>query len=190
MKTSVLERYKMKSKTRQDCERAVAAYAPIVRAGVAHLKKPQMLYVGVAGNPLTHGGKPGLDHPELFPEFEVTTLDFDKVWNPDIVGDITAPEDWWDGTPYDLVIITQVIEHIPNVWDVPYGIKQITRRDGFVIVDSPWGPKGPDYHGEPPSFGDYWRISKDGMETLFVSNFHIMNIMDTDANVSALLRKM
>lgn len=180
----------MKSKTRQDCELAVATYAPTIRMNVEHLKKPQLLYVGVAGNPLTHNGKPGLDNPELFPEFEVTTLDFDKAWNPDIVGDITDPEKWWDGTEYDLVIITQVIEHIPNVWDVSWGLKEIIRKGGFAIVDSPWGTKGPDYHGEPPSFGDYWRISKDGMRTLFGSNFHVMNIMDTDANVSALLRSM
>lgn len=178
----------MKSKTRLDCEEAIELFLPLIRGAHLSIKSPQMLYCGVAGNPLTHNGKPGLDHPHLFKDYNLTTLDFDVKWLPDVVGDITKPRDWWNGRPYDLVVITQVIEHIPNLWDVSAGLRTVVKNDGLIIVDGPWGPKSPDYHGEPPSFGDYWRISKDGMRALFSEDFNIVQISATDANTSCLLQ--
>ena len=178
----------MKSKTRRDCEAAEAFFAGMLMSLQKNVKNPQMLVVGVAGNPLTHNGKPGLDNPQWYPDYKITTLDFDAKWNPDIVGDITCPQKWWNGAGYDLIHITQVIEHIPNLWAVSKGLKEVSYPGGYVIVDSPWGPNGPDYHGELPSFGDYWRISKDGMMQLFRDDFDIIEIIATDANTSCLMR--
>jgi hypothetical protein len=177
----------MKSETRKDCEAAEALFAGMLFS-LQEKQDMKMLVVGVAGNPLTHNGKPGLDRPQLFFRYEITTLDFDSKWQPDIVGDITKPKEWWDGIGYDLIHITQVIEHIPNLWAVSAGLKTVTKPGGYIIVDSPWGPKGPDYHGEIPSFGDYWRISKDGMRELFQGDFDIIQIIDTDANTSCLMK--
>lgn len=177
-----------KSKTRKDSEDAEAFFAGMLISLQDGIENKRMLVVGVAGNPLTHNGKPGLDMPQWYRGYDITTLDFDKKWNPDVVGDITKPKEWWDGNPFDLVHITQVIEHIPNLLDVSGGLKTIVRERGYVIIDGPWGPKGPDWHGEPPSFGDYWRISKDGMRVLFEKDFEIINTIDTDANTSCLLR--
>jgi hypothetical protein len=178
----------MKSKTRQDCEAAEALFAGMLMSLQDGIKNLQMLVVGVAGNPLTNNGKPGLDNPHWYPDYNITTLDFDPKWQPDIVGDITKPKEWWEGNYYDLVHITQVIEHIPNIMEVSAGLKTILNSGGYVIVDSPWGPNSPDYHGELPSFGDYWRISKDGMRALFQDDFDIIQIIDTDANTSCLMK--
>lgn len=177
----------MKSKTRQDCETAEALFAGALMSLQSDIKNKRMLVVGVAGNPPTHNGKPGLDNPHWYPGYEITTLDFDKKWNPDIVGDITKPLTWMD-EPYDLVHITQVIEHIPNLWKLSEGLKLLLNENSYVIIDCPFGPNSPPYHAEPPSFGDYWRISKDGMRVLFEKNFDIIQIRDTDANTSCLMK--
>lgn len=177
-----------KSQCRKDCETAEALFAGMLMSLQDKIESKRMLVVGVAGNPLTHNGKPGLDHPQWYPGYEVTTLDFDTKWNPDIVGNITIPKDWWDGNPYDLIHITQVIEHIPNLWVVPTGLKEVTKPGGYVIADCPFGTESPPYHAEWPSFGDYWRISKDGMRVLFEQDFEIVAVIDTNSNTSCLLK--
>lgn len=171
------------SQTRLDSNAAVAHFINTYK--LRDLKT--CLYVGVAGNPLTHNGKPGPDLPELYKNMQLTTLDFDKKWNPDIVGDVTKPATFTSDT-FDLVVMTQVIEHIPNIFDVPQAIKTLVNpQSGYAIIDCPWGKSGPGYHAEPPSFGDYWRISKDGMKQLFSNDFHIVETIQTDANVAVLL---
>jgi hypothetical protein len=177
----------MKSKTRKDCEAAEALFAGMLMSYQDYIKSPRMLVVGTAGNPLTHNGKPGLDNPHFFSRYIIETLDFDPKWSPNIVGDITKPEKWII-EPYDLIHMTQTIEHIPNIFDLPHALKLCLYKDGYVIIDCPWGPNSPDYHGEAGSFGDYWRISKDGMRYLFKKHFHIVDIIDTDANTSCLMR--
>lgn len=182
----------MKSKTRQDSDRAELIFMEMIQGKHDHIKSPQMLYVGVAGNPITHNGKPGPDHPSLYTKYRITTLDFDSKWNPDVVGDITKPEVWMDlqSVPngYDLIHIVQTIEHIPNIFNLGYPLWHCSSHDGYVIVDCPWGPNGPDYHGEAGSFGDYWRISKDGMKALFERYFDIQVCIATDANTSCLMK--
>lgn len=177
----------MLSKTRQDSNEAVKKFMGELPPSVK-----TCLYVGVAGNPLTHKGKPGPDMPELYQEMEITTLDFDQVWNPDIVADISDPESMENALPnqkFDLIVITQVIEHIANLYNLSDNMFMVLNQNGHVIIDTPWGPLGPDYHAEPPSFGDYWRISKDGMRVLFEDNFHIRECIQTNANVACLLQK-
>ncbi|HRA10039.1 MAG TPA: hypothetical protein PKX31_00125 [Chitinophagaceae bacterium] len=178
-----------KSQTRQDCEAAEADFAAIINLNNVTLLNPTMLMVGTAGNPRTHKGKPGLDNPRLFSRYTLTTLDFDKKWEPDIVGNIVEPTDWSNGITYDLIHITQVIEHIPHITELSEAFDALLNRGGYVIVDSPWGPKAPDYHGEAGSFGDYWRLSKDAFTYLFGFDFEIVKIISTDANTSCLLRK-
>ncbi len=175
----------IKSKTRQECERAEALFAGSLMSLQSEIENKRMLVVGVAGNPLTHNGKPGLDNPHWYYDYEVATLDFDEKWNPDFVGDITKP--WaWTETKYDLIHMTQVIKHIPNLQEVSAGLKYLSK--GYVIIDCPFGPNSPPYHAEPPSFGDYWRISKDGMRVLFEKDFEIVGLIDTDANTSCLMK--
>lgn len=177
----------MKSKTRKDCESAEALFAGMLMSLQNDIQDKKMLVVGVAGNPPTHNGMPGLDNPHWFPGYKITTLDFDAKWRPDITGDITKPSKWIDEL-YDLVHITQVIEHIPNIFDLSKALATCLNPNGYVLIDCPFGPNSPPYHAEPPSFGDYWRISKDGMKVLFEKDFDIVKIIDTDANTSCLLK--
>ena len=74
------------------------------------------------------------------------------------------------------------------MWKLSEALKLLLNKDGYVIIDCPFGPNSPPYHAEPPSFGDYWRISKDGMKVLFEKDFEIVGLIDTDANTSCLLK--
>jgi hypothetical protein len=175
----------MKSATRNDCEFAVDKFMTQVRKSHAQRQDLQMLYVGTAGNPLTHNGKPGPDQPELFTNYNITTCDFDKKWNPDIVMDITNPHiDYF--FKYDLIVMTQTIEHIPNIFELQSSIRNLlSKTDSYLLIDCPWNYP---YHGEPPSFGDYWRISKDGFNYLF-NKMHMVDCISTPNNVSCLFSR-
>lgn len=160
----------MKSQTRQDCEDAVVKFSKIIN------NSGNLLYVGIAGDP------PGGEYSPIFTKFNIKTFDICEKWKPDILGDITKTnfaDDTWD-----LIVCVQTIEHIPNVWDLPKELYRIIKPGGYIIVDCPWGYP---YHGEP-EFGDYWRISKDGMKAMF-NNFKIIADYNTNNNSSILLQK-
>ena len=164
----------MKSETRQQCEEAVNVFSKHINT---KLQGGNLLYVGLAGDPT------GGEYAPLFSNFNIKTFDIDEKWKPDIIGDITRTnfrdEEW------DVIVCVQTIEHIPNLWDLPGELKRIIKPKGYIIVDCPWDYP---YHGEP-EFGDYWRISKDGMKALFDKDFKIAGIHEGTKNTSILLRK-
>ena len=165
----------MKSQTRIDCENAVVQYLPLLP------KTGELLYVGIAGDPIPKG-----EYSIYFPNYNVTTLDGDINWRPDIVLDITVAYESLD-KKYDLIIMTQVIEHIPNLSEVAFALYQLLNKDGYLIIDCPFNYP---YHAEPPSFGDYWRITKDGFKVLFNElNWKEVSKYCTNNNTSFLFQK-
>jgi SAM-dependent methyltransferase len=165
------------SQTRIECGEAVGRFSKIVKSNPPEVKK--MLYVGTAGDP--EGG----EYSPLFrPEFSTSTMDVDPIWKPDIVGDITKSP--LQDASVGCVVCVQVLEHVPNIWEAPREIHRILCRGGYAIVDTPFMYP---YHAEPPSFGDYWRLTKDGMRQLFGSLFEIVDMIATDNLTSCLLKK-
>lgn len=164
----------MKSKTRQECEDSVRKFADYINKKTSG---GDLLYVGLAGDPI------GGEYSPFFNNYKITTLDIGECWKPDIVADITdtkLPED-----SYDVILCVQTIEHIPNIFDLSKEIKRILRPGGYLIIDSPFNYP---YHGEP-EFGDFWRISKDGMKILFNKDFELVIMDDKENNTSALYKK-
>ena len=142
-----------------------------------NLGKKELLYVGIAGD------SPGGEYSYLFPGFHIRTLDKDPIWRPDIVADITNTD--FHDESFDVIVCVQVIEHIPNLWDLPKELYRILVKDGFCIIDCPWLYP---YHAEP-GFGDYWRISRDGIQILFGPHFQIIQLVTGEQNTSCLLKK-
>lgn len=168
----------MKSQTRIDCEEAIEKFSLKINSQQFD-DNPKILYVGTAGNP---GGK--FEQANLFEKFSITTFDADPKWSPDIVGDITKTQ--FENESWDLIICTQVLEHIPNIWDVPKEIHRILKNNGFAILDTPFMYP---YHAEPPSFKDYWRLTIDGFEVLFGEQFELVDHHCTKYNTSCLMKK-
>lgn len=171
-----------KSITRRQCEDSVLDFVSKIIAENIDMESKKVLYVGIGGDPLPKG-----EYSPFFPEsYEITTLDTDAQYKPDIIGDITKPPSDMDRL-YDVVIMVQVIEHIPNLFDVATGLNYVLKSGGFAIVDCPWNYP---YHPEAPSFGDYWRITRDGFVVLFADYFEIMDLHVKNNNTSVLLRKL
>lgn len=170
----------MRSKTRIDCDKAVESYLPFI---FNELKTGEVLYVGTAGDPTPKG-----EYSNYFKDFNVTSMDVDKKWNPDIVMDIRTAYRQID-KKYDIIIMTQVIEHIPNFWVLPEALWNLLNYNGFLIIDCPFNYP---YHPEPPSFGDYWRITQDGFRELFEGVFKFSEVANycTENNTSFLFKKI
>lgn len=165
----------MTSQCRQECKDAVTQFSKTIRYNASG---GDLLYVGIAGDP------PGGEYSPLFPEYSVKTFDADPKWGPDIVGDISKSD--FEDESWDAIVCVQVLEHVPNIWDVPKEMARILRPDGYAIVDSPWMYP---YHAEPPSFGDFWRLSKDGIRKLFESHFDILDVYEGEQNTACLIKK-
>ena len=163
----------MKSSVRMHCEYSVIQYSKIINQ---NLSCGNLLYVGIAGDP------PGGEYSNLFSNFNKKTFDFDKKWGPDIVGDITKTN--FEDNSWDIILCAQVIQHISNIQDLSKEIYRILKPNGYLIIDCPWQFQ---YHADP-SFGDYWRISKDGFKYLFKDGFKFIQIKE-GVNTSCLLQK-
>jgi len=144
----------------------------------SELKSGDMLYVGTAGDPV------GGEYSSLFHGFNIYTADADKRWNPDIVVDITKTS--FDNNYWDVIIISNVIEHVPDLFVISKELQRILRPGGHLIIDCPWNYP---YHAEPPSFGDYWRISLDGFIQLFGSGFEPILLEQNENSTHMLARK-
>lgn len=167
----------MESETRRDCRLAVQKFSQTINNDCPNGK---LLYVGNAGDPNPKG-----EYSVLFDKnkFQVFSMDVDGKWGADIVGDITKSE--LPDNYASCIVIVQVLEHVPNLWDFPKEASRLLCDGGYMIADTPFMYK---FHAEP-EFGDYWRLTKQGMEILFRDYFDIVDIYATDFNTSCLLRK-
>jgi SAM-dependent methyltransferase len=144
----------------------------------AELKAGKLLYVGTAGDP--EGG----EYTAYFPGFERMTAYADARWNPDIVCDITKT-DFLDAS-WDAVVCSNVAEHVPDLIALARELARIIKPGGHLLIDCPWIYP---YHAEPPSFGDYWRISLDGFGQLFASAFTPVMLEQKETSTHALYKR-
>jgi len=94
-----------------------------------NLQGKNILEIGIAGDEKPSGSYKFFGQGNTW-----TTMDKEAKWEPDIVGDITKTD--FKDNEFDLVIMTQVIEHI---WDYKAALKEIRRiTNSYAIVDSPF----------------------------------------------------
>ena len=98
-----------------------------------------------------------------------TGIDFIDGVGVDLVTDVC---NFKPSTQYDVVISTEMLEHVENWKIVVKAIKDSCKMDGMIII-STRGP-GMVYHGYPH---DYWRFTKQDIEKIF-SNFKILHLIE------------
>ncbi len=114
------------------------------------LEGKDVLDIGNAGNP-SEG-----ENREWFgaKARSYKTLDKLESTNPDIVADICDSK--LASESFDVIILSQTLEHIYTPKKAIKEVARLLKKDGFLIVDSPW--IGTDYHPEQ-GFDDYYRYT-------------------------------
>lgn len=125
-----------------------------------NLSGKDVLDVGIAGDEEYAPGKKGGNHKFFGDKNNYATMDMIADLKPDYVGDICDTE--FQDYSWDLIIISQVLEHC---WTPKQALKEayrITKKGGWLIVDTPWNYP----QHEEDGFGDYWRFTPMGMDKL------------------------
>ena len=164
-----------RSQLRQGCDKFMKMASAIINSD---LLEGKLLYVGTAGDP--EGG----EYTSFFPSFDTVTADVDPIWKPDVICDITKTD--FEDQYWDVVVVSNVIEHIPDIRNLSDEIARIIKPNGYFLVDCPWNFP---YHAEPPSFGDFWRISLDGFNQLFGNSFSPICLEQNELSSHALYKR-
>jgi len=143
-----------------------------------------ILDVGTAGDPPRPDGKPGGNYVYFGDNNVYKTLDCSEQFEPDYVYDLC--ETGFDDNEWDLVIVSQTLEHVFDVQKAINETYRIVRKGKFAIIDCPWMYP---YHAEY-NYDDYWRISVPAMEIMCKSaGFDIVDSSQTDLLTTLLVRK-
>ena len=90
------------------------------------------------------------------------TMDFLERLEPDIVFDLCEPEPNIIYGPFDLIILSQSLEHTKDPQTAVLNSYRMLKTEGYLILDSPFSYP---YHGIP-EYDDYWRFSDKGLMLL------------------------
>lgn len=116
----------------------------------------KVLEVGIDGDPL-----PGGNFQYFGVGNDYKTLDILPRLHPNILADICDTK--LPGDEWDLIILSQTLEHIFNWQDAVKESYRLLKKGGFLIVDCPFMCV---YHGVQGTEGyeDYWRISHKALQ--------------------------
>jgi hypothetical protein len=103
----------------------------------------------------------------------VETLDIDKNLGPTYTGDITQKIPEISDGEFDVVIVSEVLEHVVDPFAAVKEISRIVADKGHVIVTVPLNAR---IHGPIP---DCWRFTEFGLKVMF-RNFNIVDFKKLD----------
>lgn len=107
-----------------------------------------------------------------FPSAQIERYDVLNIAEgPDVtvVGDIQSCPQIADNT-YDVVVCTQVLEHVPNPFRAAAELHRILKPGGRLLLTV---PAAYPYHAVPQ---DYWRFTRDSLQLLFGELFREVQI--------------
>lgn len=150
-----------------------------------NFKDKDILEIGIAGD-----DKPSGSYKFFGEGNRWSTMDKEKKWEPDYIQDITEP--FLEDNSFDVVIMTQALEHIWNYKDALKSIYNITRD--YAIIDCPFMYK---FHQDVfrqdlpwDQWDDYHRLTPAGFKkALKEAGFEEVEIVFNDLNTLAVCRK-
>jgi len=116
-------------------------------------------------------------YKDLFKNSNYKTLDAEKEYNPDIVGDICDIP--LKDESIDAIVCKAVLEHVAEPHKAVKEIYRILRKDGKCFVYVPFLYP---YHAHKGIYKDYYRYTEDGIRYLF-KDFKIIEICSVRGNL-------
>lgn len=115
--------------------------------------------------PQDHGGV----RPYLSGDARLTTFDIDPDSDADIIGDICEHNSSLADSSFDIVVCTEVLEHVSNPFSAVAEIHRLLKPGGVAYLSAPFNFR---IHGPLP---DNWRFSEHGWRQL-LSDFGSVSI--------------
>jgi len=94
-------------------------------------------------------------------KFKTVTLDLSEDDHPDIVGDITRNNSHILSGTFEVILCTEVLEHVVDPFAAVRELKRIIKKDGYLLITTPLNAR---IHGPIP---DCWRFTEFGLKVLF-----------------------
>jgi len=104
-----------------------------------------------------------------FPAALIDTLDIDPASGCTYIGDLCERNDAIPDQAYDMVVCTEVLEHVLRPSDAVREIRRILRPGGFLVASAPFNFR---IHGPLP---DCWRFTEHGWRAL-LADFEILEL--------------
>lgn len=104
-------------------------------------------------------GNQGKDIPELHDK-NLITLDITPDTGPDIVADVTTFNAHIPDGHFDVVLCTEVLEHVVQPFAAIQELSRITKLGGYIFITTPLNAR---IHGPVP---DCWRFTEFGLKVL------------------------
>lgn len=107
---------------------------------------------------------------EFFKKSTIRTLDINPNSGADFIADLCVNNvDIIEDNKFDLIVCTEVIEHVNNPFSVVKELKRILKIGGVIAVSTPFNFR---IHGPLP---DNWRFTIHGLKVLF-GEFEILSV--------------
>jgi len=97
---------------------------------------------------------------KFFKKMKIDTIDIDPNTNTTYIGDITKNNEFLKKKIYDIVVMTEVIEHVLNPFSAIDEIYRILKKNGLLLLTTPFNFR---IHGPLP---DCWRFTEYGLKIL------------------------
>jgi len=120
-------------------------------------------------------------YKDLFKNSNYRTLDVEKDYNPDIIGDICNIP--LENESIDAIICKAVLEHVAEPQQAVKEIYRILKKEGKCLVYVPFLYP---YHAHEGVYKDYYRYTKDGIKYLF-RNFKLIEICSVRGNLETVI---
>jgi SAM-dependent methyltransferase len=111
---------------------------------------------------------------EFFKKSTIKTLDIDPESGADYIMDLCVNnEGIVENEKFDLIICTEVLEHVNNPFSVVNELRRMLKSGGVIAVSTPFNFR---IHGPLP---DNWRFTIHGLKVLF-KDFEMVSIDSLD----------
>ncbi len=125
-----------------------------------------------SGDVICDIGNQGKNIPALS-NFNCFTLDITESSNPDFVADITKFNHQIKDEYFDVIMCTEVLEHVVDPFSAIRELRRIVKPGGYILFTTPLNAR---IHGPVP---DCWRFTEFGLKILF-RDFEIVNFEKLD----------